>query len=279
VRTILREGVGEIRADRAQIEQVLVNLAINARDAMPEGGELVVETDRVELDETYCRRELDVIPGTYVMLAVSDTGHGMEQAVKARIFEPFFTTKEKGKGTGLGLATVYGVVKQSGGHVAVYSEPGHGTTFRVYLPPCGEVGQSEGRAPGARSVPRGEETVLVVEDEETLRGLVRHCLEPLGYRVLLAENAAEALKIAEKVPGRIDLLLTDVVLPGWSGRELAERMAVARPSTRVLYMSGYTDDAIVRHGILSSELEFLQKPFTPGVLARRVRQVLDGPPR
>jgi CheY-like chemotaxis protein len=209
------------------------------------------------------------------MLAVSDTGHGMDAATQARVFEPFFTTKEKGKGTGLGLATVYGIVKQSGGSIWVYSEPGHGATFKVYLPAVDEPVRVRGSEPVEAAVPQGSETVLVVEDEEVLREIVREALQASGYKVLEARHGAEALRICESHAPLIDLVLTDAVMPGIGGRELGERITSIRPEVRVLYMSGYTDDTIVRHGVLTAEVAFLQKPFTLDALARKVRAVLD----
>jgi CheY-like chemotaxis protein len=210
------------------------------------------------------------------MLAVSDTGHGMTPEVQTRIFEPFFTTKGPGKGTGLGLATVHGIVKQSGGHIWVYSEPGHGTTFKVYLPRTDAPGLAvEAPEPAQVELPRGSETILLVEDEASLRELVRECLEASGYKVLEASHGTAALEVSESHPGRIDLLMTDVVMPGMSGRELAQRLRASRPESRTVYMSGYTEDAVVLHGVLAEDMAFLQKPFTAEELARRVREVLD----
>jgi CheY-like chemotaxis protein len=218
-----------------------------------------------------------VPPGRYVLLAVSDTGHGMDAATQARIFEPFFTTKEKGKGTGLGLATVYGVVQQSGGHIWVYSEPGQGATFKLYLPRVDEAVETEAAGPPAMVGERGSETILLVEDDEEVRAVARETLEAAGYVVLPAANATEALGLTADGSPRIQLLVTDVVMPQVSGRELAERLAPTYQNLRVLYISGYTDDAIVRHGIVAKGTAFLQKPFTPGTLLRKVREVLDGP--
>ena len=274
--TALARDIGLVRADRGQVEQVLMNLAVNARDAMPKGGRITLETARVELDEAYTRKHEGIAPGHYVMLAVSDTGHGMTPDVRARIFEPFFTTKGEGKGTGLGLATVYGIVKQSGGHIFVYSEPGAGSTFKVYLPRI--EAEAEVEAPAALLAPaRGSETILLVEDEVSLRELVRECLEDCGYTVLDARHGADALVRAAGHKGPIHLVVTDVVMPGIGGRDLVERLAAQHPGLRVLYMSGYTDDAVVHHGVLSEEMDFLQKPFTQEELARKVREVLDRP--
>jgi PAS domain S-box-containing protein len=276
--TVLDEHLGLVRADPGQMDQILMNLAVNARDAMPRGGRLTIETGNVALDESYARQHAGVEPGPYVMLAVSDTGHGMTPDVQNRIFEPFFTTKAPGKGTGLGLATVHGIVNQSGGHIFVYSEPGHGTSFKVYL---ARTDAAEVAAPLPKStaaqLPRGSETIVLVEDEASLRELVRECLEATGYTVLEARHGADALEICEHHEGPIHLLVTDVVMPEMSGRELGERVRAVRPGTHVLYMSGYTDDAVVLHGVLAEDMAFLQKPFTAEALARKVRELLDQP--
>ncbi|MBN9517873.1 response regulator [bacterium] len=266
-----------VKADPGQIEQVLLNLAVNARDAMPTGGTLTVETRNVELDTGYAASRPDARPGPHVLLAVSDTGCGMPPEVLARIFEPFFTTKEVGKGTGLGLATVYGIVQQSGGHVAVDSAVGRGTTFKVYLPrPEGgaSAGGAENRS-ATPALPRGTETILLVEDDDGVRALTRHVLRGAGYAVLEAGDGAGALRSAAGHPGAVHLLITDVVMPGEGGRSVAERVRALCPAVRVLYVSGYTDDAVVRHGILHAGANFLQKPYTPVALARKVREVLD----
>ncbi|HXF94697.1 MAG TPA: response regulator [Gemmatimonadales bacterium] len=275
LRLALAPELGLVRADPGQLEQVIMNLAVNARDAMPSGGKLAIETANVELDAAYAARHVGVTPGRYVMLAVSDTGTGMDQATKARLFEPFFTTKPPGKGTGLGLSMVYGIVKQSGGNIWVYSEPGRGTTFKIYLPQV-EAGEEPEAAAGPIRDTRGTETVLVVEDAEPVRTLARRVLEERGYRVLEAQTAAEAQVAAELHRGPLDLILTDVVLPDLSGRELAERLTARWPALKVLYMSGYTDDSIVQHGVLEAGVAYLQKPFTPESLAAKVRGVLDG---
>lgn len=264
-----------INADPGQIEQVLMNLVVNARDAMPNGGRLTVETARVEIDDAYASTHLSVKPGPYVMLAVSDTGSGIDAETQKHIFEPFFTTKEQGKGTGLGLSMVYGIVKQSGGNIWLYSEPDQGTVFKVYLPVATEVEAQSMAAPARADLPRGKETILIVEDETQIRHLAFDCLASCGYDVLSASNGMEALEMMEHLKRPIDLVLTDVVMPKLSGRELSEHLSTLQPSAKVLFMSGYTNDSIVNHGILDGAAWFIQKPFTLGSLVRRVREVLD----
>ena len=270
-------ALGAVRADVGQLEQVILNLAVNSRDAMPNGGLLTLETANVDLDEAYCREHVDIAPGSFVMLAVSDTGIGMDAATRSRIFEPFFTTKGPGKGTGLGLATVYGIIKQSGGHVLVYSEPGRGTSFKIYLPRVEELaGAREPADNGGEDVPGGRETVLLAEDDSAVRGVVSSVLSQKGYHVLQATDGAAAIELARAHRGDIRLLVTDLVMPGMTGRDLAERLTAGRPNLRVLFMSGYTDDAVIRQRVLEEGAPFLQKPFTPRALATKVREVLDG---
>ncbi len=270
--TITDPGLAKVKADPGQIDQVLLNLVVNARDAMPEGGKLTIETSNAVLSRDYARVH-NVPAGPYIMLAVSDTGCGMDAATKKRIFEPFFTTKTAGKGTGLGLATLYGIVTQSGGNVWVYSELGHGTTFKIYLPRADDF-EDNGESRRIKPAPRGTETVLLVEDEDQVRAILTQILENQGYRVLSASHGEEALAISQGSED-IQLMITDVVMPLMSGRELAERVLAERPLLRVLFMSGYTDDAIVRHGLLDDKLNFIQKPFDPATVARKVREVLD----
>ena len=273
-----RPGLHRVWADGGQIEQVILNLAANARDAMPLGGRLTLETQDVDLDFSYTRLHPGLQPGPYVLLSVSDTGCGISEEVRSHLFEPFFTTKEKGKGTGLGLATVYGIVKQNGGHVAVYSEPGQGTSVKVYLPrqPANAAAAASEAERPAPPVSGGAEMVLLVEDDESVRCLVSSVLRQQGYRVIESGDGPSALLAAETQGEAVDLLVIDVVLPGLSGREVAERLTAVRPALKVLFLSGYTDHAVVRHGVLDAEMAFLQKPFTPDVLARKVRGVLDG---
>ena len=274
--TQLSSELGRTRADAGQIEQVIMNLVVNAKDALPEGGKIAIETSNVNLGDDVRRQFSYILPGPYILLSISDTGQGMSKETQAHIFEPFFTTKEKGKGTGLGLSTVYGIIKQSGGYVFVESEVGRGTRFRIYLPRVEEAAEAAGMTHAARSVAGGSETVLLAEDEESVRDLVRETLEGKGYKILACENADAALQMAAAHAGTIDLLITDLVMPGMSGRELAKRLCALRPQTRVLYLSGYTEDVLAHPGMIEPGTVFLQKPFTLQVLARRVREVLRG---
>ena len=276
--TVFGADLGPVKADPGQMEQVIVNLAVNARDAMPQGGKLIIETGNVELDQAYLRQRPDARAGAHVMLAISDTGHGMDAETLSHMFEPFFTTKEPGKGTGLGLATVYGIVRQSGGHVMIYSEPGRGTTFKIYLPRFDGAEDTAAATSVAPEPPlSGNETVLLVEDEASLRVMIREILESAGYEVLEGATPEEALAASGGYAQTIHLLLSDVVLPRMSGRQVAEALRISRPEARVLFMSGYTDDAISHHGILEPGTHFIQKPFTTDGLLRKVRQVLDEP--
>jgi two-component system, cell cycle sensor histidine kinase and response regulator CckA len=269
--------IGSVEADPGQLEQVVVNLATNARDAMPAGGRLTIATANVDLDEASADRRVVVRPGHYVQLVVSDTGCGMDRETQCHIFEPFFTTKEQGKGTGLGLATVYGIVKQSGGYIWVYSEPGHGTAFKIYFPMVEAAAESPRPVEPSEELPRGSETILVAEDDASLREVTCEFLQSSGYTVIAAESPGEALRLAESHNGPIDFLLTDVILPKMNGRELATTLSKARPGIKVLYVSGYAD-GIVRdgvHGPLEEGLAFLQKPYTRSVVTRKIREILD----
>jgi two-component system cell cycle sensor histidine kinase/response regulator CckA len=278
--TALDPTLSPVRADPGQIEQILMNLAVNARDAMPQGGELCLSTANVVLGGAALRERPEVRPGSYVLLQVSDTGCGMDREVLGHLFEPFFTTKAPGKGTGLGLATVYGIVKQSDGHIEVESEAGRGTTFRIYLPSLEgseEAAAGSEAAQHSRDTPGGQETVLLAEDEDGVRSLAREVLQQKGYTVLAACNGEEALSLSEKHAGPIDLLLTDIVMPKLAGWPLAQRLIGQRPGMKIVFMSGFTDSAMVRHGVAMGEVECLLKPFTPDALAEMVRRVLDEP--
>jgi two-component system cell cycle sensor histidine kinase/response regulator CckA len=273
--TIAAPDLGLVSADPGQIQQIIMNIAANARDAMPHGGRFTIETSNAIVDEDYAREHPTLNPGNYVMMAISDNGSGMDAATQARIFEPFFTTKGKGKGTGLGLSTVYGIVKQSNGFVWVYSEPGKGTAFKIYFP------QLEGTraAPPAKgqseAAIRGGETVLIAEDESSARALAARVLREQGYTVFEAPDGMEALRVARELSGKIDLVLTDVVMPKISGTELVSQIEAMKPGVKALYLSGYTDSAVVHHGLLDSNVAFLQKPFTVENLARKVREVIE----
>ncbi|HSE95743.1 MAG TPA: PAS domain S-box protein [Methylomirabilota bacterium] len=276
--TVPAAGLGRVKADAGQLEQVILNLAVNARDAMPEGGRLTIETVNVELDERFVHDHRGARSGAHVALSVRDTGSGMDAATRARLFEPFFTTKTAGKGTGLGLATVYGIVKQSGGYIAVDSEPGKGATFTMFLPRVEASVETVEAAPESRELPRGTETVLLVEDEEAVRDLAREILVQSGYTVIGARHGGEALLIGDQHAGPIHVLVTDVVMPELGGRELANRLAARRPGLKVVYMSGYTDETLEHHGVLEPGMVFLRKPLTPDTLARKVREILDTAP-
>lgn len=274
-RVVLEQQLGKIKADPGQVEQVIMNLVINARDAMPGGGKLIVETSNIDVDEAYRSQRPSVPIGEYVLLSVSDTGTGMDKSTLDRIFEPFFTTKERGKGTGLGLATVYGIVKQSGGYIWVYSEPGQGTTFKIYFPKTSERARLSPVADDIHRSLRGTETVLLVEDQALLRRVVSVMLKSSGYKVLAAESPEKGLQTAREHSGPIELLLTDVILPGMNGRALAEEILKIRPETKVLFVSGYTENALILDGQLDLAINFLPKPFTVEALGRKMRQILD----
>jgi signal transduction histidine kinase/CheY-like chemotaxis protein len=269
----LQPGIGMVKADPSQIHQVIMNLVVNARDAMPDGGTLVIETGTMRVDEEYCFEHVDFTPGVYVVLAITDSGQGMDEATKARIFEPFFTTKDPGKGTGLGLSTVFGIVKQSGGHILVYSEVGHGTAFKILLPQVETVAEPETQT--ERMPSSGTETILLCEDDEQVRALVRSTLTANGYTVLEASSMPEAVLLTTRHTGRIHLLLTDVVLQQGNGGELATALQAALPEIKVLFMSGFTESGILTRGVLDPGVRFLQKPFTPQDLCRKIREVLD----
>jgi signal transduction histidine kinase len=274
--TSLTPDVGTINADPSQIEQVLINLVVNARDAMPNGGTIIIETANVELDQAYSDMHIAVNPGPYIMLAVSDTGTGMDAETVKHMFEPFFTTKELGRGTGLGLSTIYGIVKQSGGNIWVYSELGKGTTFKIYLPLAdNDQAKSSASKQPQKAVTTANETILLVEDEEIVRKLTGEILKATGYKVLLAKNGQEAIEICQAYGGTIDLMLTDVVMPGMNGKMVADNLKPFRPEMQVLFMSGYTDDSIIHHGVLDPGTNFLDKPFTVDALTSKVRETLN----
>jgi CheY-like chemotaxis protein len=275
LRTILEPDLQQVHADPTQLRQVVMNLIVNARDAMPRGGDLTIETANVVLDAGYAAHHADVTPGPHVMIAVSDTGIGMNAETRARLFEPFYTTKEPGRGTGLGLAMVYGIVKQSGGHIWVYSEVGRGTTFKIYLPAITERSEGPNTVTDAVESFGGGETILLVEDEEDVRRLVLRILSDRGYTILEAAHPGDAIEIATRYVDQIDLLLTDIVMPYMSGPVVAKLLTEARPGLRVLFMSGYTDNAVIHHDTIAADRAYLEKPFSPDDLARAVRRVLD----
>jgi CheY-like chemotaxis protein len=277
IEVVLAPSVGPVRADVGQIEQVLLNLAINARDAMAGEGTLTIEVQNVDLDLGYVRHHPEVKPGPYVMIAVSDTGSGIDHDTQERLFEPFFTTKVQGKGSGLGLSIVYGIVKQHGGSISVYSEPGKGTTFKLYLPRVLEVEAQpiERHLPRSDVHPRGGETILIVDDNDMVRSTASEMLRRLGYRVLTADSAEEAYRVAASDDGPIDLLLTDVILPKSNGKEVFARLKAVRRGLKVLYMSGYTSNVIVHHGVVDEGVHFVQKPLSLQILSTKIREVLD----
>jgi two-component system cell cycle sensor histidine kinase/response regulator CckA len=275
VLTDLDESLECVRADHGQIEQVIMNLAVNARDAMPSGGKLVFATSNVELSDSYPHRHPEMLPGRYALLSVTDTGAGMSREVRERVFEPFFTTKEKGKGTGLGLSTVYGIIKQSEGYIWVDSKPGMGTTFQIYLGSVGDVTEEAEHRSQVEEASRGDETILLVEDDEGVRGLAREILQNSGYRIVESSGGEEAAEFYRESREPIHLILTDVVMPRLSGRELVNQLRPLRPETRVLYMSGYTDNSIVSQGALEKGIHYIQKPFTMEGLTRMVRETID----
>jgi CheY-like chemotaxis protein len=276
LRLVLNPQIGRVRVDAGQLDQVVMNLVINGRDAMPTGGSVTIETDNVDLDEQYAREHLGMLPGRYVMLSVSDTGCGMDKTTQTRIFEPFFTTKEPGKGTGLGLSTAFGIIKQSGGSIWVYSELERGSSFKVYLPRVDAAADREKSSGDTGAGPRGDEVILLVEDDAQVRRLACSVLRRAGYDVIEASSPEDALRWSAVSERPLQLLLTDVVMPKMSGRVLAEELGKRIAQLKVLYMSGYTDDAVLRHGIVESGAAFLQKPLTPASLLRKVREVLDG---
>jgi CheY-like chemotaxis protein len=273
--TVTAKNLGTIKADPGQIEQVILNLVINARDAMPNGGTLTLETANIELDQSYAQGHLGAVPGSYIMLAVTDNGLGMDDETQARIFEPFFTTKELGKGTGLGLSMVYGIVKQSGGYIWVHSAIGKGSSFRVYLPRVFENEQELAPSQPVSQSLAGKETILLVEDDPLVRGLAQEILKTRGYSVLVAERPEAALEICRQHAGPIDLVLTDVIMPGMNGRDMADEILAMRPEVGVLFMSGYTNTVPMRNGSNGKLTSFLQKPFSPTLLGRKVREMLD----
>jgi CheY-like chemotaxis protein len=276
--TSLQADLGCVKVDPGQFEQIVINLVVNARDAMPTGGRLSIQTANVVLTKSQIQQQVGLIPGAYTLLAVSDTGSGMDEATKARIFEPFFTTKEIGKGTGLGLATVFGIVKQSGGFIEVASALGTGSTFRIFFPQIGDPIRPRENHRNLVRMPKGTETILLVEDEDGLRELAQMVLESSGYKILSTSGGGEAVRVGCEYADPIHLLVTDVVMPKMSGRQVADLLTPGRPDMKVLFMSGYTDDTMVRHGIQDAGANFLSKPFTPVALAQKVREVLDGTP-
>lgn len=276
--TTLNPQVGQVKVDPGQFSQIVMNLAVNARDAMPQGGKLIIETANIFLDSVYTAQHVGVLPGAYVMFSICDTGAGMSDEIKQHVFEPFFTTKKAGQGTGLGLATVYGIVKQSGGYIEVYSDEGVGTTFKIYLPRVAEQSGATTAKTASAEMSRGTETILVVEDEDVVRNLSKDILKECGYTVIEARDGVEALELCDKGECRFDLLMTDVVMPRMGGRELVEKLSARLPEMRVLFTSGYTDDAVLRHGVIKADTNFIHKPFTPEALANKIREIFDAAP-
>lgn len=272
--TVLDPKLSPVKTDPTQIEIALLNLAVNARDAMPNGGKMTIETANVILDEDYAQKNAEVKPGQYVMLAVSDTGHGIDEETQLHLFEPFFTTKPKGKGTGLGLSTVYGIVRQSHGHISFYTEMDKGTTFKIYLPRVEDEAVPETKTKQSDFTTKGWETILLVEDEEAVRNTTREILKLFGYNIIEANDGLAALDVIANYKEKIHMVLTDVVMPRMNGSELAARLTKILPNIRILFMSGYTDDAIIHHGVLEEGINFIEKPFTPDALAKKIREVL-----
>ncbi|MDX1777171.1 MAG: ATP-binding protein, partial [Desulfobulbales bacterium] len=273
LKLFLDNGISSITGDPGQLEQIILNLAVNARDAMPDGGHIIIETSEIELEKEYVDQHPDTKPGRHVLLSLSDTGTGMTEETRQQIFDPFFTTKERGKGTGLGLSTVYGIVKQHESQISIYSEPGRGSTFKIFFPAADTCAASRTEE-HETGIPAGRETILVAEDDRTIKRMIRNYLEPLGYELLLADNGVQAMELSRSYEGEIDLLLTDVIMPEMNGQELADLMRKERPGVMIIFMSGYTDEVIAHHGVLEPGVNFIQKPVTPSKIARVLNDVL-----